>query len=136
MALKLNIRWQLALVSVALSLLPIAIVGIFAYQIARGALEERIRMNLETLAVQSDEKLDSSFSSLCTARVSRASADALFERAARNLRTRRGPPTMAIGSSDNATDTSASSTRILSFNATPPVTHHPFGPRRDSLVNF
>ena len=32
MALKLNIRWQLALVSVALSLLPIAIVGILAYQ--------------------------------------------------------------------------------------------------------
>ena len=58
MALKLNIRWQLALVSVALSLLPIAIVGIFAYQIARGALEERIRFNLETLAVQSDEKLE------------------------------------------------------------------------------
>ena len=58
MALKLSIRWQLALVSVALSLLPIAIVGILAYQIARGALEERIRTNLETLAVQSDEKLE------------------------------------------------------------------------------
>ena len=58
MALKLNIRWQLALVSVALSLLPIAVVGILAYRIARGALEERIRMNLETLAVQSDEKLE------------------------------------------------------------------------------
>lgn len=28
MALKLNIRWQLALVSVALSLLPIVVVGI------------------------------------------------------------------------------------------------------------
>ena len=36
MALKLNIRWQLALVSVALSLLPIAVVGILAYQIAPG----------------------------------------------------------------------------------------------------
>jgi methyl-accepting chemotaxis protein len=58
MALKLNIRWQLALVSVALSLLPIAVVGILAYQIARNALEERIRFNLETLALQSDEKLD------------------------------------------------------------------------------
>ena len=58
MALKLNIRWQLALVSVALSLLPIAVVGILAYQIARGALEERIRLNLQTLAVQSDEKLE------------------------------------------------------------------------------
>ena len=57
-ALKLNIRWQLALVSVALSLLPIAVVGVLAYQIARGALEERIRLNLETLAVQSDEKLE------------------------------------------------------------------------------
>src|SRR5215213_8428756 len=47
MALKLNIRWQLALVSVALSVIPIAVVGILAYQIARGALE-----------VQSDEKLE------------------------------------------------------------------------------
>ena len=55
MALKLNIRWQLALVSVALSVMPIAVVGVLAYQIARGALEERIRLNLETLAVQSDE---------------------------------------------------------------------------------
>ena len=58
MALRLNIRWQLALVSVALSLLPIAVVGIFAYRIARGALEERIRFNLETLALQSDERLE------------------------------------------------------------------------------
>ena len=58
MAMKLNIRWQLALVSVALSLLPIAVVGVLAYRIARGALEERIRFNLETLALQSDEKLE------------------------------------------------------------------------------
>ena len=58
MALRLNIRWQLAVVSVALSLLPIAVVGILACQIARGALEERIRFNLETLAFQSGEKLD------------------------------------------------------------------------------
>ena len=58
MALKLNIRWQLALVSVALSLLPIAVVGVLAYVIARDALEERIRFNLETLASQSDEKLE------------------------------------------------------------------------------
>ena len=57
-ALKLNIRWQLALVSVALSLVPIAVVGVLAYRIARGALEERIRFNLETLASQSDEKLE------------------------------------------------------------------------------
>jgi methyl-accepting chemotaxis protein len=56
--MRLSIRWQLALVSVALSLLPIAVVGVLAYRIARGALEERIRFNLETLAVQSDEKLE------------------------------------------------------------------------------
>jgi methyl-accepting chemotaxis protein len=58
MALRLNIRWQLALASVALSLLPIMVVGFFAYRIARGALEERIRFNLEALALQSDEKLE------------------------------------------------------------------------------
>jgi hypothetical protein len=56
--MKLSIRWQLALVSVALSLLPIAIVGMLAYRIARNALEERIRFNLQTLALQSDEKLE------------------------------------------------------------------------------
>jgi methyl-accepting chemotaxis protein len=58
MRLNLSIRWQLAIVTVALSLLPIAIVGVLAYRIAREALEERIRFNLETLAVQSDEKLE------------------------------------------------------------------------------
>lgn len=58
MVMKLNIRWQLTLVSVALSLVPIAVVGILTYQIARDALEERIRFNLETLAVQSDEKIE------------------------------------------------------------------------------
>lgn len=58
MAMKLNIRSQLTVVSVALSLVPIAVVGIFTYQIARDALEERIRFNLETLAVQSDEKIE------------------------------------------------------------------------------
>jgi methyl-accepting chemotaxis protein len=45
-------------VSVALSLLPIAVVGILAYQIGRNALEDRIRFNLETLAFQSGEKLE------------------------------------------------------------------------------
>ena len=55
---KLNIRWQLALVSVVLSVLPLALVGVLAYRIARGALEERIRFNLQTLAQQSDEKLE------------------------------------------------------------------------------
>src|SRR5688500_11539124 len=58
LALKLSIRSQLALVSVALSLLPIVVVGTLAFWIARDALEERIRLNLETLAVQSDEKLE------------------------------------------------------------------------------
>jgi methyl-accepting chemotaxis protein len=56
--LRLNIRWQLALVTVALSLLPIFFVGVLAYRIARSALEERIRFNLETLALQSDEKIE------------------------------------------------------------------------------
>src|SRR4051812_10670508 len=56
--LKLSIRWQLALVSVALALLPIAIVGFIGYRTARGALQERISFNLQTLASQSDEKLE------------------------------------------------------------------------------
>ncbi len=56
--MRLSIRWQLALVSVALSLLPIAVVGVVAYRSARGALEERIRFNLETLASQTDERLE------------------------------------------------------------------------------
>ena len=56
--LKLNIRWQLALVSVALALLPIAIVGVIAYRTARVALQERISFNLQTLASQSDERLE------------------------------------------------------------------------------
>ena len=55
--MRLSIRWQLALVSVALSLLPIALAGILAYRSARGALEERIQFNLETLASLSGEKL-------------------------------------------------------------------------------
>ena len=56
--MRLSIRWQLALVSVALSLLPMAIAGVIAYRSARGALEERIQFNLETLASLSAEKLD------------------------------------------------------------------------------
>lgn len=55
--MRLSIRWQLAAVSVALSLLPMAVVGLIAYRSARAALEERIRFNLETLASQTDEKL-------------------------------------------------------------------------------
>src|SRR5262245_53525069 len=54
--MRLSIRWQLALVSVALSLLPIVFVGVIAYRSARGALEERIRFNLETLATQTSER--------------------------------------------------------------------------------
>ena len=56
--MRLSIRWQLALVSVALALLPMAIIGVIAYRSARGALEERIRFNLETLASLTAEKLD------------------------------------------------------------------------------
>jgi methyl-accepting chemotaxis protein len=56
--MRLSIRWQLAAVSVALSLLPLAVTGVVAYRIARGALEQSIRFNLETLASQSDEKLE------------------------------------------------------------------------------
>src|SRR5436853_5507117 len=56
--MRLNIKSQLALVSVALSLLPIVVVGIIAYRSARGALEERIRFNLETLASQTNERLN------------------------------------------------------------------------------
>jgi methyl-accepting chemotaxis protein len=56
--MRLSIRWKLALVSVVLSLLPIVVVGFVAYRSARGALEERIRFNLETLASQSQEKLN------------------------------------------------------------------------------
>jgi methyl-accepting chemotaxis protein len=55
--MRLTIRGQLALVSVALSLLPIAVAGVIAYRSARGALEERIQFNLETLASLSAEKL-------------------------------------------------------------------------------
>lgn len=55
--MRLTIRGQLALVSVALSLLPIAVAGVVAYGSARGALQERIQFNLETLASLSAEKL-------------------------------------------------------------------------------
>src|SRR5688572_16430955 len=48
----LKIKGQLVLVSVVLSLLPIAITGLVAYYTARDALETRIRFNLETLATE------------------------------------------------------------------------------------
>jgi methyl-accepting chemotaxis protein len=56
--MRLTIKWQLAFVSVALSLLPMAVAGAVAYRSARGALEERIQFNLETLASLSAEKLE------------------------------------------------------------------------------
>jgi methyl-accepting chemotaxis protein len=58
MAIRLNIRGQLALVSVTLALLPIGVVGFAGYRTARAALQERISFNLQTLASQSDEKLE------------------------------------------------------------------------------
>ncbi len=56
--MRLTIKWQLAFVSVLLSLLPMAVAGAVAYRSARGALEERIQFNLETLASLSAEKLE------------------------------------------------------------------------------
>jgi len=56
--MRLNIKGQLALASVALSLIPIVLTGVLAYRSARGALEERIRFNLETQAAQTLEMLD------------------------------------------------------------------------------
>src|SRR6266511_2477628 len=56
--IRLNIKWQLAFVSVALALLPLALVGVLAYRTARTALQERISFNLQSLASQSDEKLE------------------------------------------------------------------------------
>jgi methyl-accepting chemotaxis protein len=56
--MRLKIKGQLALASVALSLASIAGVGIIAYRSARAALEDRIRFNLETLASLTAEKLD------------------------------------------------------------------------------
>jgi len=55
--MRLSIRWQLALVSVLLSLLPMAVIGVVLYRTSRSALEERIRFNLETLSVQTDERI-------------------------------------------------------------------------------
>ena len=56
--MRLSIRWQLALVSVVLSLVPIAVTGFIGYRTARAALEERIRFNLESLSTLTDEKLE------------------------------------------------------------------------------
>jgi methyl-accepting chemotaxis protein len=54
----LSVRWHLVLVLVSLSLLPMAVTGVAAYRSARGALDQSIRFNLETLASQSEEKLE------------------------------------------------------------------------------
>lgn len=56
--MRLSIRWQLAVVSVVLSLVPIGLTGFIGYRTARTALEERIRFNLETLATLTNEKLE------------------------------------------------------------------------------
>ena len=57
--MRLSVRWQLVLVLVTLSLLPMAVTGIAAYRSARGALDQSIRFNLETLASQTEERLES-----------------------------------------------------------------------------
>lgn len=54
----MNIRGQLAVASVALALVPMAVAGTVAYTTARSALEDRIRFNLETLANLAAERLD------------------------------------------------------------------------------
>ncbi len=56
--MRLNVRWQLAVVLVTLSLLPMAVTGVVAYRSARGALDQSIRFNLETLASQTEERLE------------------------------------------------------------------------------
>jgi methyl-accepting chemotaxis protein len=56
--MRLSVRWQLALVLVTLSLLPMAASGYFAYRSSRGALDQSIRFNLESLAVQTEERLE------------------------------------------------------------------------------
>jgi methyl-accepting chemotaxis protein len=56
--MRLSVRWQLVLVLVALSLVPMALSGVAAYRIARSALDQSIRFNLESLAVQTEERLE------------------------------------------------------------------------------
>jgi HAMP domain-containing protein len=56
--MRLSVRWQLVLVLVTLSLVPMAISGFAAYRSARGALDQSIRFNLESLAVQTEERLE------------------------------------------------------------------------------
>lgn len=56
--LRLSVRWQLVLVLVTLSLAPMALSGVAAYNSARGALDQSIRFNLESLARQTEERLE------------------------------------------------------------------------------
>lgn len=56
--MRLSVRWHLVLVLVTLSLVPMAVTGVAAYRTARGALDQSIRFNLETLASLTEEKLD------------------------------------------------------------------------------
>ncbi len=56
--MRLSVRWQLVLVLVTLSVVPMALSGVAAYRSARGALDQSIRFNLESLAVQTEERLE------------------------------------------------------------------------------
>ena len=56
--MRLSVRWQLVLVLVTLSLLPMTVSGVAAYRSARGALDQSIRFNLESLATQTEERLE------------------------------------------------------------------------------
>ena len=56
--MRLSVRWQLVVVLVTLSLVPMALSGVAAYRTARGALDQSIRFNLESLAVQTEERLE------------------------------------------------------------------------------
>jgi methyl-accepting chemotaxis protein len=56
--MRLSVRWQLVLVLVTLSVVPMAVSGVAAYRSARGALDQSIRFNLESLAVQTEERLE------------------------------------------------------------------------------
>src|SRR5262245_22537367 len=56
--MRLSVRWQLVLVLVTLSLLPMTLSGVAAYRSARGALDQSIRFNLESSAVQTEERLE------------------------------------------------------------------------------
>jgi methyl-accepting chemotaxis protein len=56
--MRLSVRWQLVLVLVTLSLVPMTLSGVAAYRSARGALDQSIRFNLESLATQTEERLE------------------------------------------------------------------------------